>query len=168
MKIRTLKRTGLVVGITVAAVFFASADKTLEAYRGLRPGDELPRAGIQSADGRSADTASWLGRETIILIYQPGCTACEAEIRNLAVVAPKFPGLSVVLLSLGQIEPSYTRPFPVYVDPSGNCLRRLRKLVVPTLYWISADGIVRYARTGSRSMAQEETVFRQFWQSAAK
>ena len=51
-------------------------------------------------------------------------------------------------------------PFPVLIDPSRAFVKKARRLVVPTLYWIGRDGKVQYARTGQRPAAEETLLFR--------
>jgi hypothetical protein len=49
---------------------------------------------------------------------------------------------------------------PIYTDPGGGFLKRVRKLVTPAVYWIDEKGTVRYARTGPRGAREEEVMFR--------
>lgn len=117
-------------------------------YSGLKPGDRVPVADLVSLSGETVSTGSWRGRATLLVLFQPGCKACREEIADLADLAPVLTGVRIALLSVKTGAQSSNESFPTYVDPSGVFLAKMRKLIVPTVYWIGPDGRVRYARVG--------------------
>ena len=150
------------IGIILAPILFLFfAERFVRENEGLRPGDVLPEAKLLSTDGSHVETHSWRGKPLLLVLILPACKACRAEIESLESIAPSFPDLKVVLLSLGSSLGASETPFPLVVDPSGDFVQKTRKLIVPTLYWIDADGKVLYARTGPRSPETEAATFRQ-------
>jgi len=150
----------LATTLTLPVLLVVCAHRTLRENQGLRQGDELPKARLRTAEGFPVDTDSWRGTMTLLVLFNPVCKACEAEIRTLNTIAPQFPDLKIVLLSLDPAVAQADIPFPVLIDPSRALVKKARRLAVPALYWIGHDGKVQYARTGQRPPAEEALLFR--------
>jgi len=154
-----------IILITLAGVILAPilclflAQRFLRKNEGLRPGDVLPEAKLRYLGGLEVDTSSWRGTPHLLVLFLPKCRACRSEITNLESIAPLFPDLDIVLLSLDDSLSGDETPFPVVVDPSGEFIQRTRKAIMPTIYWIDADGKVLYARTGPRSPETDAATF---------
>jgi hypothetical protein len=146
------------------AIFLLLAQRSLKEYRGLRPGDVLPWARLQSMDRTWIETATWRGMPTLLVVYQPGCKACRLELESLVAISPSFPGVRIVLLSTKNELAGTAVPFPVYLDPGGDFIAKVRRLITPTLYWMDASGYVRFTRVGHRNAGEEEEVFRRLLQ----
>lgn len=142
------------------ALFLLLAQKSLQEFDGLRPGDWLPQGKLQGMGLTWIDTDSWAGTPTLLVVFQPGCKACGIEIDTLATVAPSFPEVRIALLSTRSGADSTHASLPIYVDPGGSFLSKVRRLAAPALYWIDATGRVRYTRVGPRSAKEEETLIR--------
>ncbi|MBZ5498587.1 MAG: TlpA family protein disulfide reductase [Acidobacteriia bacterium] len=160
MRKRKLWMALLVVLAVMPALFLVLAQKSLKGFQGLHPGDAVPHARLQPVGRSSIDTGSWRGSPTLLVVFQPGCESCRLEIRSLASIAPSFPEVRIALLSTGSDSGGMRAPFPIYIDPEGRFLAKVRKLVTPALYWIDPAGQVRYARTGQRNAHDEEMLFR--------
>ncbi len=135
---------------------------------GLKKGDMLPQAHLESMSGAKVDPASWRGIPTLLVLFNPDCPACEREIQSLAAMAPNVSGVRVVLLTLNGRPPKHAVEFQIVRDPDGAFVKRTRKLLVPTIYWIGGDGRVEYARTGSRSESEELTLIHSLQKPSAE
>jgi hypothetical protein len=163
------RKTGLAILSFLAvlpALFLLLAQNSLKEFEGLKPGDWLPQARLQSVGRTWIETDSWPGTPTLLVVFQPGCSACRIEIDNLASIAPSFPDVRIALLSTQSEVAGMRSPFPIYVDPGGCFLSKVRKVVTPALYWIDASGKVRYARVGLRSATEEEGLVRRLLEEA--
>jgi hypothetical protein len=158
MKTQPLRLSLLIILVALPAVFLLLALKSVKEFEGLRPGDSLPRARLWSETGIAVETATW--RDTLLVVFQPGCEACLREIDDLASIAPRFPKVKIVLLSTAIDVEGLQAPFPIYVDPAGGFVRKVRRLITPAVYFVDATGTIRYARTGRRSAAEEEQLLR--------
>jgi hypothetical protein len=148
--------------VTVAGMlfFFLLASRFIRSREGLHVGEMIPAAALRSSGGAEADIELWRGSPTVLVLFQSACSACKEQIANLEVIAADFPGLRFALLSLNGALPGEKVPFNVYFDPEGRFIRRMRRLRVPTLYWIDAAGKVKYVRTGCRTAASDALLFR--------
>jgi peroxiredoxin len=164
MRNRNIRIAILTLLAAMPALFLLLAQRSLRGYDGLQPGDLLPRARLQSMDRTWVETVTWRGTPTLLVVYQPGCKACRLELETLAAVAPSFPGVRIVLLSAKNELKGTLAPFPIYSDPGGSFLAKVRRLVTPTLYWIDASGLVRFTRVGHRNAGEEEELFRRLLQ----
>lgn len=163
------RKFGMVVLIILAslpALFLVLAQHSLKGFAGLKPGDSLPRARLQSTSQSWVETDTWPGTPTLLVVVQPGCGACRSEIDALTSISASFPGIRIALLSTQLEIAGMHTPFPIYVDPEGRFLSRVRRLVTPTVYWIDASGEVRYVRVGPRSAAEEAGIVRKLLQEA--
>jgi thiol-disulfide isomerase/thioredoxin len=160
MKKRIVWLALLIIVAALPGFLLLYARKSLRGFEGLQPGDALPGSRLESADGIPVETSSWLGFPTLLVVFQPGCNPCRVEISSLASIAPSFPNVKIVLLSTDRNVAGVQAPFPVYFDPDGRFLRKVRKLVTPAVYWIDELGKVRYARAGQRSARDEEALLR--------
>ena len=160
MKIRTVSIALLLFLVILPSLLLWRAHNSLKQYEGLRPGDTLPLARLQTPDGQPVETGSWFGTPTVLIVFNPDCQPCRSEIRNLASIAPRFPDLRIALLSTRTSPGSLQAAFPVYVDRDGAFLNRSQRLVTPALYWIGASGKIRYARLGQRDATEDEELFR--------
>ncbi len=122
---------------------------------GLRAGEALPASELIDLDGDRVDTRSWRDAPTLLVLYQSTCNACEREIEGLTRIAPALPRLRIVLLSLDCAAPRVRTGLQVICDPSGRLVRKLRKLIVPTLYLVNETGSIVYTRTGLRAPETE-------------
>ncbi len=156
------------LGTIVAApgLFLVASQLVVFRHRGLQPGEMLPPSALRSPDGSTVTTESWRGSPTLLVLFQPACPACKAEIAALSEIAPTLEGLRIVLLSVQPRVQEADLPFPVYLDPDGTLLRKTRRLLVPALYGIDPQGRVVYARTG-RTSKEEERVMLQHLLSPA-
>ena len=145
----------LFVVIAVPTAILLIAHRFAGYTAGLLVGQELPAGQLLSLNGRPVDTCSWKGKPTLLVLYQSTCHACERELEGLSAVAPSLPEVRVVLLALDAAAPRIQTRFPVFADPSGEFLRKVRKLIVPTLYLLDADSRVIYVRSGQRSPEAE-------------
>lgn len=134
-----------------------------EGERGLAPGTSLPTAELATLEGRRVHTDSWRGRPTLLVLYHSTCHACERQIRSLIDVAADFPEVRVVLLSLDQASPGFDVPFEVLLDPTGQFVRKSRRFIVPTIYWIDMDGKVLHSRSGLRSPLEDKALMMRFF-----
>lgn len=153
-----MKRILIVALLIAPLLLLFLAQKSFDC--GLRPGDLLPEARLESLEGVPVETVSWRGTPTLLVLFRPECPACREEIRSLGTIAQELPEVRVVLLSLKGEPPRGAVPFPVYRDPSGAFIKQTRKLIVPTLYWLDSSGHVRYARAGYRSATSDLQLFR--------
>jgi hypothetical protein len=160
MNQRRFKVITLAVSIPGALLLFALANSLIRSKEGLSVGETIPSAVLHSADGSETDTRSWRGSPTVLVLFSSTCPACRKQIENLEVIAADFPELRIALLSLSAAPPQEKAIFTVYFDPEGEFVRRVRRLRVPTLYWIDANGCVKYARTGCREAAFDVSLFR--------
>lgn len=160
MRTQTVSIALLIGLVGLPSMLFWQTHKSLKRFEGLRTGDALPLATVQTPTGQSFETGTWLGSPTLLIVFNPDCRPCRTEIENLASVAPMFPGLKIALLSTKIDIGALQAPFPVYVDRDGGFLSRVQRLVTPALYWIGASGNIRYARIGERNAADEAKLFR--------
>jgi hypothetical protein len=164
MRNRNIRIAILTLLAAMPALFLLVAQRSLRGYEGLQPGDLLPRAWLQAMDRTWVETGTWRGTPTLLVVYQPGCKACRLELETLVAVAPSFSGVRIVLLSAKNELTGMLAPFPIYSDPGGSFLAKVRRLVTPTLYWIDASGQVRFTRVGHRNAAEERELFRRLLQ----
>jgi thiol-disulfide isomerase/thioredoxin len=143
-----------------AAIFFFCFGRHMEGYRGLDPGDLVPRSELVSVEGSPVPLEWWRGSTTLLVLFSPTCPHCRAEIRQLERVAAELTDLRVVLLSIDGSAPAFETPFPIYRDPTGEFLRRTRRVLVPTLYCINGAGKVVYARIGQGSTTSDLEIFK--------
>ena len=160
MRTRTARLALLMFLASLPALFLVMAQISFKKYRGLRPGDLMPMAMLHTVEGLPAATASWLGAPTLLVVIQPGCEACRREVDTLAAIAPSFPEVHIVLLSTAADMGEMTTPFPVFVDHRGDFLGQVRKLITPAIYWMDANGKIRYARAGMLGEDAERKLFR--------
>ncbi len=136
--------------IGVPSLLFMVVHRFAGSGTGLQTGQMLPPAQLVALDGRLVDTRSWNGAPTLLVLFQSTCRACEREIEGLKEVASSFPGLGIHLLALDSAAPRIPTGFPVLADPSGQFLRKVRRVIVPTLYLLNTEGRVVYVRSGQR------------------
>ncbi len=148
------------------ALFLLLAQNSLKEFDGLKPGDRLPRARLQSVGQTWIETDAWAGTPTLLVVFQSGCSACRVELDSLSSIAPSFPDLRIALLSTQTEVAGMHTLFPIYVDPGGCFLSKVRRLATPALYWIDASGMVRYTRIGPRSATEEEGLVRRLLEEA--
>jgi hypothetical protein len=148
--------TWLIVPVGLSILLFGAGHCAAQRYRGLQTGDVLPSARLQTSHDSWIDTDSWRGSPTLLVVIHPGCTACAREIEGLAAIADMIPGLRIVLFSVQSEIRGLPMPFLLVADPGGSFHRKVRKLVTPVLYWVSATGEVSYARLGRRSAEEEK------------
>ena len=128
-------------------------------YRGLLPGNYLPDSPLVTVTGTTIRTRSWLGRPTLVVLFRPGCRACEEQIANLEALAPAALPLRIALVST-EASSRLDSPLAVYLDPTGEFLGKARRLAVPVLYWVNSAGKVEYVRTGVRRLSEDAATFR--------
>ena len=152
------RRRGWFAAIPVllaAATGLLLAHRSLDANRGLVPGERLPDAELFGPDGQPEHTREWVKRATLLVMFRSSCPACLAEQETLSQIAPMFPSLRIAFVAVDGVTPGKDTPFRVLLDPTGDFIRRARRFSVPALYWIDPSGIVRYARLGPLSAAGE-------------
>lgn len=159
MKKHILKLAVLAAIVAAPAVAILLAQCSIKKNRGLMQGEELPRARLVTPGGCAVDTARWRGSPTLLVLFQSTCATCEIEIHNLERIAPSLPALRIALVSTDSAPPRAPTTFPVYLDPSGEFVRRTRKLAVPTVYWIDSSGRVAYARAGLLPSSREQILY---------
>jgi peroxiredoxin len=150
----------LAAALAVPALILLVAHRFAGNAAGLRPGQDVPDAQLRSLDGRLVDTRSWSGRHTLLVVFLSTCRACEREIEGLETVAPSLPEMRIVLLAVDSAAPRIPTGFQVLSDPSGQFVRKVRKLIVPTLYLVDAQGKVAYVRSGQREPNAELLIFK--------
>jgi len=150
----------LAISIPGALLLFVLAGRSIHSTEGLSEGEVVPSAVLRSTDGTEINTRSWRGMPTVLVLFRSSCSACRKQIANLEAVAADCPELRIALLSLSSTAPAEKVSFTVYFDPEGDFVRQMRRLRVPTLYWIDADGRVKYVRTGCREAASDVSLFR--------
>jgi hypothetical protein len=151
----------LIILALMPALFLLLAHIKLRRFEGLRPGDWLPQARVLSQSRLWLETVSWRGTHTLLVVVTPGCPLCQREIESLASIAPTFPDLRIVLLSTRNDITGLQVPFPVYTDPDGAFLRKVRRLFTPAIYLVDPAGQVRYARIGQQDAREEKALFMQ-------
>jgi peroxiredoxin len=151
----------LAATLALPTLILLSAHRFAGDAAGLRLGDDIPVAQLRSLDGRFVDTRSWSGRQTLLVVFLSTCRACESEIQGLEKVARSLPELRVVLLAVDSAAPRLPTAFLVLSDPSGQFVRRVRRLIVPTLYVADARGKVVYVRSGQRDPDFELQILRE-------
>jgi peroxiredoxin len=144
--------------IGVAVLVFLLVDRLIGVSSGLSPGDMLPAAELQTVAGQVTDTRSWRGSPTLLVLFLPTCNACNQEIQGLAEISASFPEVNMILISLETPVYQCGLPFAVYVDPSGDFIRRIKKRIVPTLYGIDREGRIAFTRVGKRSLKEEKAL----------
>ncbi len=147
----------LLAALPVGLCFIA--DRIPAEYRGLLPGHYLPDVRLVTIDGATIRTRSWLGRPTLVVLFRPGCRACEEEVANLEALAPTVLPVRIALISTeasGRLDSS----LPEYFDPTGEFLGKARRLAVPVLYWVNSEGRVEYVRTGVRRLTEDAAILR--------
>ncbi len=160
--------------VVLAAVFAAPVLGLLVIHQlasgaaGLRAGEVLPASELAGLDGGLVDTRSWRGTPTLLVLYQSTCSACEREIEGLTQIAPALPKLRIVLLSIDCAAPRVPTGLQVICDPSGRLVRKLRKLIVPTLYLVNETGSIIYTRTGLRPPETELTILNSLLNSLSR
>jgi peroxiredoxin len=160
MNRRKCKLVALAASISGVLLLFALAKIFLHSEGGLSIGEAIPSAVLHSSDGFETDTRSWRGSSTVLLLFRSSCPACRKQIESLEVIAADFPQLRIVLLSLSGDPPLEKVAFTVCFDHKGEFVRKVRRLRVPTLYWIDPNGSVKYVRTGCREAASDVSLFR--------
>ncbi|HYK89727.1 MAG TPA: TlpA disulfide reductase family protein [Acidobacteriota bacterium] len=153
-----MKRLIIAISLFIPLLLLGWAHKSLES--GIRPGEPLPDAQLQSLEGAPVDTSWWHGKPTLLVLFQPACRACREEIRNLEWIAERLPEVRIILLSLNGAPPIEKVRFMVCRDPENAFSRRVRRAIVPTLYWIDPSGRVKYVRSGLRPRASDLSLFR--------
>ncbi len=147
----------IVLAITLASVLGAPLLVLLLVQQcagggaGLGSGQALPASELAGLGGGSVDTRTWADMPTLLVLYRSSCKACEQEIKGLNQIAPSLPRVRIVLLSLDAAAPRAPSAFQVVCDPSGRLIRKLRRLMVPTLYLVNQQGKIVYVRTGLRA-----------------
>jgi peroxiredoxin len=136
--------------IGIPSLLLMVAHRSAGSGTGLLTGQVLPRAQLVALDGRLVDTRAWKGTPTLLVLIQSTCRACEREIEGLRKIAPSFPGLGIQLLAIDSAAPRNPTGFPVLSDPSGQFLRKVRRVIVPTLYLLNTESRVVYVRSGQR------------------
>ena len=160
----------LLVLLAIAAMpaaLFVIASRLPSENRGLPAGTYLPDSLLVTTTGETVRTHSWRGRPTLVVLFRAGCEACEEEIANLEALAPETAPLRIALVS---VEPSCTLEcsLPVYLDPTGEFLRRTERLMVPVLYWVSPMGRIQYVRTGLRSFQEDAALLHRLLEGTPK
>jgi hypothetical protein len=92
------------------------------------------------------------------MFLDPECPACLTELKNINTLAPTMPDLRVALLSSNPRD-RRDAGITTYLDPTGVLTRRMRRLAVPAVYWVSSDGRILYARSGARSLTDDASAF---------
>ena len=145
------------VGVTIT-VLLILARRLPDQFRGFKPGELLPCVRLVSPEGEPVDTHSWRGRPTLLMLYDPSCSACLNELDNIDVLAPAIPRLRIALLCTLPRAGRETRA-DTYLDPTGVLTRRMRRFAVPAIYWIGPDGRIEYVRSGARSLPEDAAIF---------
>ena len=153
----------LLAVVCVPVLVLVFGHRFAERGRGLAPGTYLPAGELATLEGRRVHTDSWRGRPTLLVLFSSTCHACERQLSTLIDVAADFPEVRVVLLSLDQASPSFDVPFEVLLDPTGQFVRKSRRFIVPTIYWIDRDGKVLHGRSGLRSPSEDKALLMRFF-----
>ncbi len=136
--------------IVLPSLIIHHGQSFIKQHQGLQPADRLPPGMLESLEGEVVNIDSWRGFPTLLVLFSSSCPACQAQIEDLATLKEQMHELNIVLVSIDGAGPKTTTAFNVYLDPTGEFLRRTQKIMVPTLYWIDTDGLVRYAASGRR------------------
>jgi thiol-disulfide isomerase/thioredoxin len=151
-----------VVGLAVALVLILTTNgtsPTAVTVSGpartamLQTGDKIPDF---SGPGLTGGRVSWKqfeGHPAVVEVWAPWCPHCQAELPVMGTVAPKFPGVKVVMIetAMGQ-EPGpsgegffmqHHLTFPSAVDDANGTLARAFGVQgFPTVYFVGSDGRV--------------------------
>lgn len=129
------------------------------AFAGLSPGERAPDFELESLDGKIVSLADLtrLDKPVVLSFFGTWCESCMAEMKDLAVLAPKY-NAEVYLVGVDGDKDVLTRfagekkiPFPVLWDPKARMLgkkyglMRGSFLVVPKTFIISPAGNIEYA-----------------------
>ena len=146
----------------------------LKSNTGIQVGNTLPAARLRRSDGGWKETADWLGRPLVLILFKAACGACQQHIRQLAKLYRRSPSLRGIQFALVSVDPSLTSfsledhlsqleglpRFPVYVDPTGRYVESAQRMRVPTTYLIDKRGSVRYVRSGVMNSETAEAMLR--------
>jgi thiol-disulfide isomerase/thioredoxin len=165
--------TPLWVGIGIAAVILVvvavlstggegfagepAADGTVtiarEAGPALNPGEPIPEWSAPSLDG--SGTIRWsdfAGAPTVLTVWAPWCSHCQAELPRLAEALRNHPGVQLVTISTAVAQANQSSQgyldskglsFAVAVDDAQLTLRdALGVASYPSVYFVNADGTV--------------------------
>jgi thiol-disulfide isomerase/thioredoxin len=126
----------------------------------LDPGDAVPAF---TAPEMTGGTVSWsdqyAGSKTVLSLWAPWCSHCQAELPILDSVMDSYPDVKFVTIvtSIGQrpgpspdgFMQDHGLVFPVAVDDeNGTAASAFGLQVFPTLYFVNADGTVAQVATG--------------------
>jgi len=119
----------------------------------LQTGDKIPNF---SGPGLTGGRVGWTlakGHPAVVEIWAPWCPHCRAELPIMGQVAPRFPGVKVVMIetAMGQ-EPGpsgegffaqHHLTFPSAVDDANGTLAKAFGIEgFPTVYFVGSDGRV--------------------------
>lgn len=128
------------------------------AFAGLSPGERAPDFELESVDGKIVSLADLtrLDKPVVLSFFGTWCESCMAEMKDLAVLAPKY-NAAVYMVGLDGDKDILARfaaknkiPFPVLWDPKAKALGRKYDLmrgaflVVPKTYILSPAGNIEH------------------------
>jgi thiol-disulfide isomerase/thioredoxin len=144
--------------------------RTVDSQSGLLGlGDPFPSFSAPAMTGGRISWEDFVGAPTLVAVWAPWCPHCQAELPVVAAVMREFPAvrlLSVATAIDPQVGPTprqYMRSqrldFPVALDDAaGTLARALGVRAFPTLFFVGADGTIRYVHQGEMSAGDLRTV----------
>jgi len=158
-----------VLGFILWVMVFGGAKVADQTARfQVKAGQATPRMALRDAAGKTTTLARVLGgAPALVVIMDPKCVHCETEIRSVRALLGERRGQAaprVVLVSVGASEDlaAAVRKYPdlpVYDDHTA-AVGRLGLRMVPALFSVGADGVVRDVRVGVQSPEYLRSVMR--------
>ena len=164
-----LNKTGLyvIVGIVIVVILFvvlymlwsgsiAGDSVIIEASNGyLVPGEsllghEVKDFELPSLDGELIQLSQLRGKPVILNFGATWCQPCRDEAPVMQKLHQEYPGLVVLMVDIdeepdvvGDFAESLGLTYPIVVDKGAEVAKDFGFVVIPTIYFIDADGIVQ-------------------------
>jgi peroxiredoxin len=131
---------------------------------GPEVGKRAPDFTLKNLDGQEVTLSQYRGKIVMVNFWLTSCSACRSEIPYVQAIFESWPrdNLEILAISVEENAPMvrsfvYSRgiTFPVLLDSKGIVNEIYHPTVIPTTFFIDADGIVRAVKEGHFESQQE-------------
>ncbi|WP_346353301.1 TlpA disulfide reductase family protein [Azotosporobacter soli] len=144
---------------------FAFIDKAAAEETGVTVGKSIPLFNASDLNGQSVQVGM-PGKPYVLNFWATWCPPCREELPELNQFAKQYSAnvefKAINIQESGDAVGAFLSnngyDFPVLLDAEGNIARDFRIRSVPTTLVVDAQGVIRYRKTGTVTMAELENV----------
>ncbi|MDR2341784.1 MAG: TlpA family protein disulfide reductase [Campylobacteraceae bacterium] len=140
-------------------VSFALLPILVQANEGVKSGEKAPEISAKDMNGKSVKLDEFKGKAIVIRFWEKGCHHCMMEMPKLQELQDEYKDdLAVIGINsynsiedIKQFQDEYKIDFTLAKDDLDISKKRYGVVIVPTMFIINKEGIVKYKIFGMSS-----------------